>query len=151
MTVPNYTRTGEYGSLDYSLSAVYDLGATGFALAADLSGGYYLYNRDYKPGSTRHGGDGNAAVGTISFAPSVKYNFSDKFSVNTSVGLSWWNPRAQEHAERMGLINSSVTQRIGMCYAIRRGIYLAPYLSLYPSKLAMDTTTVNLSTIFSVL
>lgn len=151
VTVPNYTRTGEYASLDYSLSAVYDLGISGFALTTDLSGGYYLYNRDYKPGSTRSGGDGNAAVGTISFSPAVKYNFTDKFSMNTSVGLSWWNPRAQQGAYHMVLINSSVTQRIGMGYAFTRDIYFAPYLSLYPSKLAMDTTTVNLSTIFSVL
>lgn len=145
VTIPNYTRIGEYATLDYNFSAVYDLGASGFAVGNDISFGYYLYNREYQRA------DGKASRSTISTSPFVKYNFSDKFSVNTSIGLSWYNPRSREKADSLVLLNSSVTQRIGMGYAITRDIFFAPYLSLFPGKLATDTTTMNLSTIFSIL
>lgn len=143
ITVPNYTAVGEYGGLNYDLSLSYDLGASGFAISMDSSIGYYLYKRDYVPS------DKKATRSQISVYPGMKYNFSDKLSVNTSTAISVYNPR--QKSNEFALLNKTVTQRLGLGYAYSRDIYVAPYLTLYPDRLATDTTTFNISTSFSVL
>ena len=145
VTIPNYTQVGEFASLDYNFSAVFDLGVSKWALGTDVTFGYYLYNRDYTAK------DGRAQRFNISTSPFLKYNFTDKLSVNTSVGLAWWNPRQLEKKDAPVLYNSSVTQRLGLAYALTRDIYFSPYLSFFPGRLATDLTTLNFSTIFSVL
>jgi hypothetical protein len=145
VTIPNYTESGEFASLDYNFSAVFDLGVSKWAIGNDVNFGYYLYNRDYRAS------DANAVRFGVSTSPFVKYNFTDKFSINTSVGLAWWNPRAAERKDAPVLYNNSVTQRLGLAYAFTRDIYFTPYVSFFPGKLATDLTTLNFSTIFSVL
>lgn len=145
VTVPNYTSTGEFASLDYNFSAVFDLGISKWALGNDVSLGYYLYNRDYQTA------DKKAVRFSVSTSPFLKYNFTDKFSMNTSIGLAWYNPRQLERKDAPVLYNNSVTQRLGLAYAFTRDIYFTPYLSFFPGKLATDLTTLNFSTIFSVL
>jgi hypothetical protein len=143
ITIPNYTKIGEYGSISYDNSMVYDLGTSHFAIGFDTSFGYYLYNRDYDKK------DGKAARYNIAFFPNLKYNFNDKFNINTSMNLSYWNARSR--ADQYNLQNRTITQRLGLGYAWSRDIYIAPYLNFFPDKLATDATTVNASVIFSVL
>lgn len=143
VTVPNYTKVGEFATFDYKNSLVYDLGKSGAAIGFDTSFGYFFYNRGYERR------DGKAARNNLSFSPNVKYNISDKLNVNTSVSMSFWNPR--ESASPWIMWNRSVTQSLGLGYSFRRDIYLSPYLRMYPSRLAADTTTFNLSAILSVL
>ena len=143
ITIPNYTKIGEYASLDYDNSLVYDLGISGFAVGLDSSFSMYLYNREYRKT------DGKSSTYNLSFYPNIKYNFTDKLSVNTSVSMSYWNPRANE--SRWNLQNRSVSQRLGMGYAYTRDIYISPYLNFYPDKLSPQSTTINVSTSFSIL
>lgn len=143
ITVPNYTKIGEYAGLNFDNSLVYNIGSSGFAVGNETSFGYYLYNRPYERR------DGKAARSNLTLAPFLKYNFSDRFSMNTSVGISVWNPR--QSPDQWALWNRSVTQRLGVGYGISRDIYFAPYLSFYPQRLATDTTTFNFATIFSIL
>jgi hypothetical protein len=143
ITIPNYTQVGEYGAINWDNSLVYDLGRSRFAVALDTGLGYFLYNRGYEKK------DGKAARYNLSVAPSLKYNFTDKFSMNTSFGFSFWNPR--QVASQATMWNRTVTQRIGFGYALTRDVYFAPYFNFYPSRIASDTTTLNFSTIFSIL
>ena len=143
ITVPNYTKIGEYGSLDYDNSMVYDLGSTKFAVGLDTSVSLYLYNREYRKA------DGKASTYNLAFYPNFKYNITDKLNVNTSVSISYWNPRANE--SRWNLQNRTVSQRLGLGYAYTRDIYISPYLNFFPDNLSDKGTTLNFSTSFSIL
>lgn len=143
ITVPNYTKIGEYASLDYDNSIVYDLGTSGFAIGFDSSFSLYLYNREYRKA------DGKTSTYNLSFYPSIKYNISDKLNVNTSVSVGYWNSRSNE--SRWNLQNRTISQRLGAGYAYSRDIYISPYLNFYPDKFTDKSTTVNISTSFSIL
>lgn len=147
-TIPNYTAVGEVGGLTWDNSLVYGIGG-GFAISFDSSFAYWIYNRGYRPGSTKAGGDGTAEQYTISWYPGMKYNVSDRFNINTSAGFSLKNPRSSEDATT--LMNKTVSLRLGMGYAFTRDIYFAPYVQTFVTSLALDTTTINVAGVFSVL
>jgi hypothetical protein len=143
VTVPNYREVGEYAGLGYDTSMIYKFGESRFSAGADASLSYYLYERAYEPKDRR------AVQYTASIYPQLKYTLNDKLSFNTSVALSWWNLR--QHENRNVLWNRTLSQRLGAGWAISRDIYFSPYLNFYPSRLALDSTTFNFSTVFSIL
>jgi hypothetical protein len=49
------------------------------------------------------------------------------------------------------LWNKTVSLRLGLGYAFTRDVYFAPYVQSYVTKLALDTTSINVSGVFSVL
>jgi hypothetical protein len=143
VTNPVYRSFGEYAGLTYDNSLVNNLGASGFAVGMDSSFAYYLFERGYQKS------DGRVSRYNLAFYPQVKYNFSDKANVYSSLALSFVNPNAM--TDYSVLLNKTLSQRLGMGYAFTRDIYLAPYLNFYPEKLSPDLVTVNLSTTFSLL
>jgi hypothetical protein len=147
-TVPNYTAIGQIGGLSWDNSLVYALGA-GFAASFDSTFNLWIFNRQYRPGSLKSGGDGTASQYSISWYPGLKYNFSDKFNVNTSAGFSLQNPRSA--FDDTVLLNKTVSLRLGAGYAFTRDVYFAPYVQSYVTRLAFDTTSINVSGVFSVL
>lgn len=149
VTTPNYRNTGEESAVKWDQSLAYQIKGSRFFATFDTNLGYYFYSRGYKPGSTRKGGDGAAARYTAAIYPGFKFRYSDKISFSTSIAISEWNPRSEESSAV--LWRSSTTQRLAMGWAITRDIYLQPYLDIYPQALAIDTTTMNLSTVFSIL
>lgn len=142
-TVPNFRSVGQYASLSYDNSLVYNFGITGFAAGIDSSVNVFLYEREYIKK------DGKASRYVLGFYPQVKYNFSDSTNIYTSLALNFWNPRAREN--ETDLLNKTLTGRLGMGIAYNRDIYFAPYLNFYPDALKADTTTISFSTIFSIL
>jgi hypothetical protein len=147
-TVPNYTAIGQIGGVSWDNSLVYGI-AGGLALSFDTSLNYWIFNRGYKAGEPKKGGDGNASLYSISWYPGLKYNFSDSFNVNTSAGFSLQNPRSA--FDDTVLWNKTVSLRLGVGYAFSRDVYFAPYVQTFVTKLALDTTTINLAGVFSVL
>lgn len=143
ITVPNYTKIGETASLNYDLGMVYNLGSSRVAVGLDASISYFFYNRGYQSK------DGKAARYNLSVYPNLKYNATDKLNINTSVNLSSWNPRSRD--EQSVLLNRTISQRLGVGYAFTRDIYFSPYLNFFPDNLSQDGTTLNVSTIFSIL
>lgn len=143
ITVPNYKKIGEYAALSFGNSLVYDFTGTAFAFGLDTDFGYYLYDREYRPS------DGKASRFTFSFGPSLKYRISEKLNVNTRMAVNFWNPRAL--ANEWALWNRSPTMSLGLAYGLTKEIYLSPYLYFYPNRIAADTVSMNMSTIFSVL
>lgn len=141
-TAPDFTKVGQYGMLFDNHSLVYDLGASGFSVGADMAVGIFLYEREYQIK------DGKAAHYSFEANPNLKYNFSNKFSVITSSNISLWNPRSR--SDQYALLNKSVNQKLGLGYSFRRDIYLNPFLTFYPQHLTWSGVTLNLTTIFSI-
>lgn len=142
-TIPNYRDVGQVGTLSLDNSLVYNIGDSGFATGVDVDFSYFLYERDYRPS------DRKSSTYHLGVFPQLKYNFSDKVNVYTSVAMSFWNPRATDDASVM--LNKTLSGRLGMGMAFTRSIYFAPYLNFYPDNLRADTTTVSFSTVFSIL
>lgn len=143
ITVPNYTKIGQYGALDASLSFVYGFGTSGVAVGLDTSFSYYLFSRGYQKK------DGKVGRYTMVVVPSLKYNVSDKLNVNTSMGVTYWNPK--EIDNQSVLLHRIPSQRLGLGYAFRKDVYFAPFLSFYPSRASLENSTLNFNTVFSLL
>lgn len=143
ITNPDFTKIGEDYSISFDQSLAYNIGESAFTLSFDTSIRYYLYNRAYKKS------DKKANQWTLAFYPGIKYNISDKLNLNTSSNISFWNPRTT--TDQSILWNKTITQRLGLGYAMTRDIYINPYLTLYPDNLKTDSTTFNISTSFSLL
>jgi hypothetical protein len=142
-TVPTYQAVGIAGGLNYVGSTLFNLGTSGFTTGVDLAFFYKVYKRDYQPS------DRNTTRYTGVLSPSLKYNFSDRANIGTNLGFAFWNPRSR--ANTTALLPQTVTQKLSFGYAFTKTVFVAPYLNFYPGKLAMDTTTINLSTVFSLL
>ena len=171
-TLPEYTAVGQFAAANVMNSFVRNLGSSRFALSLDVNGSYYMYNRGYVQGAAlsaaqsraRHQKDasGSAAANTmyggdnakatqfsISAGPGLKYNFSDHMNVYTSIEVNYYNPRSQP--DPSVIWNSTPSTRLGLGYAYSRDIYITPYIQTYPSIMTADMTTINVSTIFSLL
>lgn len=149
VTIPTFTAAGQVGGFLWDTGIVYGLSfAKGLALTLDGNFSYWQYNRDYKPGSTKKGGDGLAVQYSAMAIPGFKYNFSDSFNVYTNAGFQLYNPRQEDSS---ALWNRTVTVRFGAGYAMTKEIYFAPYVQTYATRFALDTTTMNVSGVFSVL
>lgn len=142
-TVPTYQAVGIAGGLNYVGSLLFDLGTSGFAAGTDMMLFYKVYNRDYQLS------DRNVPRYTTVIAPSLKYNFSDRMNVGTHLSFAFWNPRARSN--ETVLLPQTVTQKLSFGYAFTKTVFVSPYLNFYPGKLAMDTSTVNISTVFSLM
>lgn len=142
-TIPNFRNVGQYASLSYDNSLIYNFGASGFAAGVDSSVSVFLYERDYVKK------DGKASRYVVGLYPQVKYNINDKTNIYTSIALNYWNPRyAPSEAT---LLNKTLSGRLGMGMAFTRDIYFAPYLNFYPENIQAETTTISFSTVFSIL
>lgn len=142
-TVKEYLDVGQFGSVGYGNSLIYDIGTSGYALGLDSSASLFLYNRDYE---TRDRAAGRYFVG---FFPRIKYNVNDKFNVYTSFAFGFHNPR--ELDDELAWQPRTVTGRVGGGYAFTRDIYFSSFLNFYPGNLRTDSTTISFSTVFSIL
>lgn len=143
VTNVTYRNVAETSGIGLDNSLVYDLGLSRIAIGIDSSLSYYLFERGYDKldrETTRY---------SLSFYPTTKYNFSDRLNVTTSLALGFYNPRKSD--DSLILKNKTLSQRLGVGYAFTRDIYLNPYLNFYPGQFNTDTTTINVSTTFSVL
>lgn len=143
-TIPNFRNTGQVATLKYDNNLVYNLGSSGLAVGLDSSVDIFVFERDYEQKDPR----GVSRYG-LEFYPQMKYNFSDKLSLNTSLAMRFWNPRGND--DNWALWNRTLTARTGLGWAINRDTYFAPFLNYYPEKFKWETTTVSFATVFSVL
>jgi hypothetical protein len=142
-TYPEYRDVAQWGTLDYKSSLVYNFGTTPWAVGLDSSINYFMYEREYIKA------DRSAGRYTVAFYPELKYNWSDKLNVYSSVAIKFANPR--ERSNEWDMLNKTLTQRVGLGYAVSRDIYLAPNLNFYPDNANLNSTTFNFATIFSIL
>ena len=142
-TVPTYLNVGTAGGVNYVGSWIHNLGTSGFSAGTDMMLFYKIYSREYLPT------DRSVPRYTTVLSPVLKYNFSDRLNVGTNVDFAFWNPRSRER--ETVLLPQTVTQKISLGYAFTKAVYVSPYLNFYPGKMATDTTTVNVATVFSLL
>ncbi len=143
VTLPEWRKVGEVAAATYDFASIYNFGSSGFAAGIDGNLNYYFYDRSYIPT------DKTPSRGSVQVFPTVKYNISDKLNVTTSTTLTWISPR--DRSNETILLNRTVSQRLGLGYAITREIYIFPYATILPSRLAWDMTSINMSTSFSIL
>lgn len=148
-TVPEFTRTGEIGGLTWDNSLYSKIADSRLGFTFDTNIAWWVYNRKYRPGSVRRGGDGRALEYTLSVYPGLKYSLSDQMTVYSSYGFQLFNPR--ERTDKSVLWRRTPSTRLGFSYAFGRDAYISPYLSTYPSEAFSKATTINLSTVFSLL
>lgn len=146
VTNQTYRDIGEYAGLGYDASFLYNIGTSGVGVGIDGSINYYLFDRGPDQRNKKELTTGRYSLG---FYPQVKYNFSDKLNMYSSLALNFNNPRGTEDASV--LWNRTLSSRVGMGYAFTRDIYFAPYINYYPKSFTADSTTVNFSTTFSIL
>ncbi len=139
-----YKKIGASYAAGYTIAAIYNLGTSRFAIGTDLSLSHVFFDRDYKKKT-----DGKVRRSSLSISPVLKYNATSKLSVQTSLGISEYNPRSDESS--FTLYGRTISQRLGLGYAFTRDIYISPSLQFYPKAMALRTTTFNVSSIFSIL
>lgn len=142
-TIPNYLNVGQVGSLSYDNSLLYDIGQSNIAVGLDSSLSYFLYKREYERSDRR------ASIYHLGLYPNAKYRLNERVSFNTSIAVAYASPRSRDNI--WALENMKISQRLGMGVAFTKSIYFAPFVNFYPETATWDTTTINFSTIFSVL
>jgi hypothetical protein len=143
-TVPTYKDIGIVGGFNYIFSIVRELGTSGFAAGVDTTLYYKFFGREYRE---KDGWD--SVRYTVGLSPSLKYNFSDRINTYTNLMIIYSNPRRLDNS--FAIWTQTITQNFGMGYAFTKDVYFAPYISVFPNKLAWNNTSVNFSTTFSVL
>ena len=143
VTIPTYVEVGEVASASYDISSVYNLGDSRFAVGLDGNVSYFIYNRSYQKS------DRGASRGSVAIYPTLKYSINDQWGFATSTSINWLAPR--DRSNETVLLPRTVTQRVGISYGYSRTIYVYPYLTVFPTRMAWDTTTMNISTTFSIL
>ncbi|AHI04958.1 hypothetical protein BDW_02240 [Bdellovibrio bacteriovorus W] len=142
-TVQEYLDVGQVGTVGYNNNLVYNLGNSGFAVGLESSFSGFVYNRDYEKS------DRSAGRYYLGFYPQVKYNLTDKIDIYSSLAVSFTNPRAREDV--WTLHNRTLSGRLGSGFALTRDVYISGFLNYYPTQLKADSTTISLSTVFSIL
>lgn len=163
-TTPELVATGQLGSVGYMATMVYELGDSRFGVALDLLSAVSFFNRGYQAGIPilsgngfghgRHGlggpiGDGRVQQYRLDYGPGLHYKISDKFDCTTGLRFGVFNPR--ETGDMTTLWNQSPKAQLGVGYSYDRDIYIGPYLQTYPTLMSLDTTTINVQSIFSIL
>ncbi len=143
VTMDIYKKLGEYAGLDYDNTLIYNVPNSNVALELATSIDYYLFDREYIKA------DKKALRYQVGFYPYLKYNFSDKLNLNTSVGIVYWNTRQTQDQTlwQQKLMN----QQVALGYAFSKTIYFSPYINFYPENPSLDSSTINFTTTFSLL
>ena len=129
---------GQIGMLMYALSALTNPGQsrvfTGLGFHASAS----IFDKNeerLKPRQVDY---------AIALAPKLQYKFADNFKAFTSLQLfSYRHVRSNDHFD---MDRAPVTQNLGANIAVRRDIFVSPYINFIPEDIAAKKTAVNLST-----
>ena len=143
VTTPEYLAVGEYGSLTYDGSLYRDIGHSRFSVGLDTSLGYFLFKRNYRAA------DSMAPRYNWGFFPTLKFRANDHFGIYSSIATNFYNPHATN--DETVWQHRTISQRLGFEYSINRDIYIAPYFNFFPQELSINSTTINLNTVISIL
>ena len=176
ITNPESRNVGEVAGLSFTQSAYRNIHHTRWLAGMDISASTFVYGRGYQAGpsatpidpdpsisrakpiphrhhgtaaSTFAAGDGNAPTLNLNFYPTVKYRFNDNVGTYTSLAIEYYQPRSA--LGKLAIRDKALNQRLGLEYSITHDIYFSPYVAFYPEEISLNTTTINFSTVFSVL
>jgi hypothetical protein len=143
ITAQKLTAVNQVLAANYSLSSVYNLGESIFAAGLDGTFSYFFFDEPYQRK------DGRVRRSAFSASPTFKANVTKRLNLFTSVTFAFWNPRSGGSQVRFQ--QNTVSGKVGFGYAITRDIYISPYLGYFPGDPSWKSTSLNMSTVFSVL
>ncbi len=146
VTTPEYIATGEFASTYYDLDLVKQIGMSRFSAGLEFKFDYFFYGRNYDATAKS---DAGAARYYASFYPNLKFKVNDNLNINSYLNIMYYNQRAL--SDKSVLARRTVAQRLGIGYSFAKDIYLNPYITWFPDSVSSDTTTFNLSAVFSIL
>ena len=146
VTTPEYVKEGEVVSTYYDLDLVRQLGDSRFSLGLESQFNYFFYSHNYDENNKS---DWGGAQTYYAFLPNLKYRVNDRLNLNTYFVQMFYNHRGVSDLSMID--RRTLTQRIGIGYSFAKDVYLSPYITYFPSKANTDTTTFNLSAVFSIL
>jgi hypothetical protein len=144
ITTPESRNVGQVATGGLTGGAVYNLGYSRWAVNVDGNASYGFFNRRY-----RYPVDRRTSALDVGLYPGIKYNATDNLTIAASLSFGYLTPRVEQ---KLSALNpKTVGARIGVGWAIKRDIYIYPYLTLYPTQLEEESTSFNVSTVFSIL
>lgn len=145
VTTNTFRNVGETSGAGYQIGSIYNIGSSGFAIGGGGGASYYFFDRNYNAKIDKQ----KVRRINISLEPTIKYNITDRLNVNTSMIYTLFNPR--NVSSEYSLYTRRAYERLSVGYAFTRDIYVSPFIQFYPSSMAWRTTTINISSTFSVL
>ncbi len=146
VTTPEYVKEGEVVSTYYDLDVVRQLGMSRFSVGLETQLNYFFYGHTYDQANKD---DWGGAQTYYAFLPNLKFRVNDRLNLNTYFVQMFYNHRGVSDLSKID--RRTMTQRIGIGYSFAQDIYLSPYITYFPSYPRTDTTTFNLSAVFSIL
>lgn len=168
VTNPEMRATGQVASLGLGFAVLRNINYSRWEVGFDTNFDYSFYSRPYDPGAPatvsqsnvqggrprRRGitsfvrnGDGNAGQFSVGISPTVRYRISEKVGAYTGVGFRFMDPRSAGNAQ---LDEKTVGGRAGVDIGFNHSFYFSPFIGFQPGAMALDTTSINFSTIFSL-
>lgn len=148
VTDAGYKAGGEWASTSYTQYVKWVPFQTRWVLGFRTQADYFLYARNYmtkEQDSEYHKGDGKTSTWYVTLIPSVEYKLTDKVNFNTSLGYSYSQMRSD-----LSWTHPLTTWRVGLGWAVRRDIYVNPYLNFFAESPALNTTNIAFNTTFSI-
>ena len=135
-----YSGLGQVGSGSFSYGMKYYLGESRFRLSLNGLVRAFFYDEDV---STRL----DLSDYYMGFFPGLDYGLSDRLSIKTSLSLSVKKLKRKPLSTWKSDI---LSQRLGSGISISPVIYLYPYVNFFPDRFTWATSTLSVSTTFSV-
>ena len=137
-----FTDRGQIGSIGFGESVKYTIMDSRWILGGIADLDFYFFDREYRKS------DGRLSNYNLNLIPTLEYKISDKLNVRTSAAYTWGNLRMKGSWWKWE--DQMVSQRLGVGWAVSRAIYFNPYLNFFPERLAIRTTSLSFSTVFSL-
>jgi hypothetical protein len=132
--------------VDADLTAVYEITGSGWQPGLTTAV-YNTFYQDAKQDFDRIG-DRNARDDYgIGFYPFVEYQFNDRYSFRTLIGISYTHVRSEDADT---FIKDKVYQSAGIGIALTKEVYIYPNVQFLPDEMRPAQTNVGLSTTMSV-
>jgi hypothetical protein len=143
ITTEYYRRNAQFGTFSLDQAVKYNPGRERWVLGLLLSADYFAFSRQWREGDAT-----NISKYYLTLAPSVEYKLTDKVNFNTSLGYSYQNLRTDHSYWRWR--HPMTGWRVGAGWAIRRDVYINPYLNFFVDKPSFKTASASMSAVFSL-
>ncbi len=138
-----YRRLGETNGFGVSQTMKWNVGQSKWILGFEVSVNDYVFERGY----IRK--DSNATDYYANLIPSIEYRLAHNLNFNTSFLQKLNHYRSTTDWSTIDDSNY-LSERVGVGWAITRDVYFNPFVNVYPTHLAWNTSSIAFNTVFSV-
>lgn len=137
-----YKSKGQVGSFGLEENMKWNIGQSRWVVGLLTDFSLFVFSRGFAEG------DGRVSNYFLSFIPGLEYKITDRVNFKTSMAHSFANQRVAGNWTTWD--RQKLTQRVGFGWAITRDIYVNPYLNFFVESPAINTTSLSMSTVFSI-